>query len=110
MTSPQTPLRIIVADDQASVRECFSWDFCPTSRWPPRPATATRRSIYAPDTNPDAILLDLHMPGVDGIEATRQLTQHYPGVAIVVLTTYSDDTSVLLRSGPGLARRIVPSV
>ena len=35
------------------------------------------------------------MPGVNGIEATRQLTQHYPGVAIVVLITYSDDTSVL---------------
>lgn len=44
---------------------------------------------------PDAILLELLMPGVDGIEATRQLTQHYPGVAIVVLTNYSDDTSIL---------------
>jgi DNA-binding NarL/FixJ family response regulator len=50
---------------------------------------------------PDAILLDLHMPVLDGIGATRRLSAEYPEVAIVVLTTYLDDTSVLeaLRAG-----------
>ena len=50
---------------------------------------------------PDAILLDLHMPVLDGIGATRRLTAEHPGVAIVVLTTYADDSSVLdaLRAG-----------
>ena len=50
---------------------------------------------------PDAILLDLHMPVLDGIEATRRLTAEHPEVAIVVLTTYADDSSVLaaLRAG-----------
>jgi DNA-binding NarL/FixJ family response regulator len=50
---------------------------------------------------PDAILLDLHMPVLDGIEATRHLTEHHPGVAIVVLTTYADDASVLSALGAG---------
>ncbi|MGI9005489.1 MAG: response regulator [Streptosporangiaceae bacterium] len=50
---------------------------------------------------PDAILLDLHMPVIDVIEATRQLTDLHPAVAIVVLTTYADDGSILaaLRAG-----------
>lgn len=48
-----------------------------------------------------APLLDLHMPVVDGIQATRTLTAEHPEVAIVILTTYADDTSVLsaLRAG-----------
>ena len=44
---------------------------------------------------PDAILLDLNMPVLDGIGATRRLVAEHPGVAIVVLTTYVDDTNVL---------------
>src|SRR6266704_6915006 len=41
------------------------------------------------------------MPVIDGIQATRRLTAEHPEVAIVVLTTYADDTSVLsaLRAG-----------
>jgi len=51
--------------------------------------------------HPDAILLDLHMPVLDGIGAIRRLTAEHPEVAIVVLTTYADDSSVLdaLRAG-----------
>ncbi len=50
---------------------------------------------------PDAILLDLHMPVLDGIGATRRLAAEHPGVAVVILTTYADDESVLeaLRAG-----------
>jgi DNA-binding NarL/FixJ family response regulator len=43
---------------------------------------------------PDAILLDLHMPVLDGLGATRRLAAEHPDVAIVVLTTYVDDSSV----------------
>ena len=51
--------------------------------------------------HPDAILLDLHMPGMDGTEAARLLTARHPEVAIVVLTTYADDGSIMaaLRAG-----------
>ena len=47
------------------------------------------------------VLVDLHMPVMDGIEATRRLTAEHPGTAVVVLTTYADDTSILgaLRAG-----------
>ncbi len=45
--------------------------------------------------HPDAILLDLHMPVLAGIGATRRPAAEHPDVAIVVLTTYADDGSVL---------------
>ncbi len=49
----------------------------------------------------DVALLDLHMPAMGGIEATRLLTQRYPQVAVLVLTMYEDDESVLaaIRAG-----------
>jgi DNA-binding NarL/FixJ family response regulator len=55
----------------------------------------------ARELKPDVVLMDLHMPGCDGVEATRRLARAQPDVQIVVLTSYSDDESVLaaLRAG-----------
>jgi DNA-binding NarL/FixJ family response regulator len=46
------------------------------------------------ENHPDVVLMDLRMPRVDGVEATRRIKAAYPSVQIVVLTTYSDDESV----------------
>ncbi|HTW09272.1 MAG TPA: response regulator transcription factor, partial [Acidimicrobiales bacterium] len=50
---------------------------------------------------PDAVLMDLHMPVLDGVEATRRIARDHPGVVIVVLTTYADDASVLAALAAG---------
>jgi DNA-binding NarL/FixJ family response regulator len=42
----------------------------------------------------DVVLMDLRMPVMDGVEATRRVTAAHPSVAVVVLTTYSDDESI----------------
>jgi len=50
---------------------------------------------------PDVVLMDLRMPRVDGVEATRHIRADHPGVRVVLLTTYADDESITaaLRAG-----------
>ncbi len=103
MTGEPAPLRIVVADDQASVREglVLLLGLLPDIEVVASAADGRQAIDLVAQHQPDAVLLDLHMPVMDGIEATRQLTERHPAVAIVVLTTYDDDTSVFtaLRAG-----------
>ena len=102
MTADQ-PLRVVIADDQASVREglVLLLGGLPGIDVVGAAADGEQALELVAEYQPDAILLDLHMPVLDGIGATRRLVAEHPGVAIVVLTTYVDDTSVLeaLRAG-----------
>jgi len=50
--------------------------------------------FLAQETQPDVILMDLLMPGMDGIEATRQITSHQPKARILVLTSFAADNKV----------------
>ncbi len=102
MTADQ-PLRVVIADDQASVREglVLLLGGLPGIDVVGAAADGEQALELVAEHQPDAILLDLHMPVLDGIGATRRLAAEHPDVAIVVLTTYVDDTSVLeaLRAG-----------
>jgi DNA-binding NarL/FixJ family response regulator len=101
VTSPGAPdgapLRIVIADDQASVREglVLLLGGLPGIEVVGAAADGEQALALVAEHHPDAILLDLHMPVLDGIGATRRLTAEHPDVAIVVLTTYADDSSVL---------------
>jgi DNA-binding NarL/FixJ family response regulator len=103
MSTVGAPLRIVIADDQASVREglVLLLGGLPGIDVVGAAADGEQALGLVAEHHPDAILLDLHMPVLDGIAATRRLTAEHPGVAVVILTTYADDESVLdaLRAG-----------
>jgi DNA-binding NarL/FixJ family response regulator len=95
--TPDRPLRVVIADDQASVREglVLLLGGLPGIDVVGAAADGEQALALVAAQQPDAILLDLHMPVLDGIGATRRLVAEHPGVAIVVLTTYADDGSVI---------------
>lgn len=45
--------------------------------------------------DPDVVLMDLHLPGTNGIEATARITARHPRVAVLVLTMFDDDSRIL---------------
>src|SRR5450759_446457 len=55
-------------------------------------ADAVKRAIRL---KPDVVLMDIKMPNVDGIEATRQIIENVPGVRVLILTTFESDSHVL---------------
>jgi DNA-binding NarL/FixJ family response regulator len=63
--------------------------------------TGLRAVELAEQLSPDVILMDLRMPDLDGIEATRRLSRSTPAAAVVVLTMFEDDDSVFsaMRAG-----------
>jgi len=95
--SADAALRIVIADDQASVREGLVLLLGGLQGIEVVGAASDGEQALdlVAEHQPDVILLDLHMPVLDGIGATRRLAAEHPGVAVVVLTTYADDTSVL---------------
>ena len=97
MGTVDAPLRVVIADDQASVREglVLLLNGLPDIEVVGAAADGEQAVELVAAHQPDAILLDLHMPVLDGIGATRRLSAEHPGVAVVVLTTYADDGSVL---------------
>jgi DNA-binding NarL/FixJ family response regulator len=63
--------------------------------------TGTETLSLVDSLRPDLVLMDLNMPGLDGVGATRQVTHDHPGVPILVLTMFDDDDSVFaaMRAG-----------
>src|SRR5580704_16040827 len=102
---PSNPdvLRIVIADDQTVVREGLQMvlDVMPDLEVLAAVGDGEQALAAVAEHQPDAILLDLHMPVLDGVAATERLTREHPEVAIVVLTTYADDETIIaaLRAG-----------
>jgi DNA-binding NarL/FixJ family response regulator len=94
---------VLLADDQRLVRESLATmlglldgiELVATA------SDGEEASALTAQHHPQVVLMDLRMPRVDGIEATRRLRERHPEVRVIALTTYADDESVLaaLRAG-----------
>ena len=97
------PVRVLIADDQRVVREGLAMilGLLPNVEVVAAASDGHEAVALAERHRPDVVLMDLRMPRCDGVEATRLLRDRDPDAKIVVLTTYSDDRSVLdaLRAG-----------
>ena len=96
-------IRVLAADDQRVVREGLAMllGLLPDVEVVGTAADGAEVLAVVGELKPDVILMDLRMPRMDGVEATRRLRESHPGVKVVVLTTYADDRSVIdaLRAG-----------
>jgi DNA-binding NarL/FixJ family response regulator len=96
-------VRVLLADDQRLVRESLGTllGLLDGIELVASAADGEEAVALAAQHRPEVVLMDLRMPRLDGIEATRQLREGYPDVRVIALTTYADDESVLgaLRAG-----------
>lgn len=100
-------IRIVLADDQTSVREALATmldlipDITVVATAADGRSAVDEVTAAMSDSGLDAVLMDLRMPGTDGIEATRILKGLFPDLPVVVLTTFSDERSILDALGAG---------
>jgi DNA-binding NarL/FixJ family response regulator len=89
--------RVVVVDDHAIVRDGIGrlLDSAPDIEVVATAADGAEAIAAVATARPEVVLMDLSMPGVDGVEATRQLTAGYPDVKVLVLTTFADQRRIL---------------
>jgi DNA-binding NarL/FixJ family response regulator len=94
---PGEPVSVIVADDQTAVREglVLLLGTLPGIAVAGQAADGNAAVDLVKAVSPQVVLMDLNMPGCDGVTATRRITADYPGTRVVVLTTYADDESII---------------
>ncbi|GAB4052855.1 response regulator [Catellatospora paridis] len=97
------PVRVLLADDQSLFREALAVllgvrdDIVVVGE----AGDGAQALDRAAELRPDVVLMDLRMPVLDGVAATRRMRVEHPGVRVIVLTTFDDDEDVFaaLRAG-----------
>jgi DNA-binding NarL/FixJ family response regulator len=96
-------IKVVVADDQAIVRDGLVTvlDLLPDVQVVGQASDGEEACALVAAREPDVVLMDLRMPVLDGAAATRRIVSEHPSTAVLVLTTFADDASIMgaLRAG-----------
>jgi DNA-binding NarL/FixJ family response regulator len=97
------PIRVLIADDHAPFREGLRalLSSVPEMTVAGEAENGEDAIQAAADLQPEVILMDIQMPDLNGIEATRRINQSSPHIGVIVLTMFEDDDSVFaaMRAG-----------
>lgn len=102
-------IRLLIVDDYPQIRELLADYF---GDLPDRftvvgtaaDGAAALHAVMA--TDPDAVLMDIVMPGLDGIAATRAIRKDHPGVAVITYTSHTDTQYAELARAAGAATHL----
>ena len=96
------PIRVLLAEDQAMIREALAalLSFEDDIEVVAQVGRGDEVATAASETSPDVALLDIEMPGIDGLAAAEDLHRQHPDMKIVILTTFGR---------PGYLRRVMES-
>ncbi|MFA5309092.1 MAG: response regulator transcription factor [Dehalococcoidales bacterium] len=105
-------IKILIADDHAVVRDGTrqileheaDMDVVAEA------ADGAEAIKLAGSSRPDVAIIDIAMPGIDGVEATRQIKKLYPAIAVLILSAYDDDQFVFSLLEAGAAGYLLKSV
>lgn len=96
-------IRILIADDHTLFRDGLRALFAslPDTKVIGEAADGGTAVVMAEELQPDIVLMDIQMPGLNGIEATRRITSASPHIGVIVVTMFEDDDSVFaaMRAG-----------
>jgi DNA-binding NarL/FixJ family response regulator len=90
------PIRVLIADDHPLLRDGMHGllDSVEDTEVVGEAATGEEAVVLATEAQPDIVLMDIKMPGINGIEATREVLSTDPNIGILVVRMLEDDDSV----------------
>lgn len=96
MSDPASVIRVLLVDDEQMARSAFSASVEAFDDLHLAGACVEggEACTFVDDNPVDVVLMDLHMPGVNGVEATRTIRKAHPDVRILILTTFDEDEMV----------------
>ena len=108
-TQHEDSLRVLIADDHPIYRNGIRALLASVSDFEVvgEAATGEEAIAEAADSQPDVVLMDLQMPGIGGVEATRQILFASPHIRVLVVTMFEDDYSVFTAMRAGARGYIV---
>ena len=90
-------ITVSIVDDEADLREHIGGYLHAAGGFKCKSvyASAEEALQHLPQDKPDVVLMDLSMPGLNGLEATRHLRDDHPGVAVIMLSMHADHRFVV---------------